>query len=124
MSKHWDFHPAVTSGAERTFGEKCADLMRHALGTWTFFLGFGVAMTIWISFAGFGLDPSPFFSLNLCFSMLAGLQGSVLLISAKRADRISADLAKYHLEVSEQTHTLLNEIAHVQKHLDNVNAVE
>jgi len=37
------------------------------------------------------------------------LQGAILLIAAKRADRISAELAKYHLEVSEATKQMLEE---------------
>ena len=52
-------------------------------------------------------DPYPFILLNLMLSTLAGLQGAILLIAAKRADRISAELAKYHLEVSEATKQML-----------------
>lgn len=108
---HWDFHPHVRSGNERTLGEKAADGMRTAIGSWTFFLGFGFAMTIWIFENGFGFDPVPFFKLNLTLSMIAGLQGSVLLIAAKRADRIAAELAEYHLKVSEDHKKMLKELS-------------
>jgi len=54
-------------------------------------------------------DAYPFILLNLMLSTLAGLQGAILLIAAKRADRISAELAKYHLEVSEATKQMLEE---------------
>ena len=72
------------------------------MGTWTFLLSFLVAMGFWTISGGFGVDPSPYFRLNLALSMLAGLQGSVLLIAAKRADKISAELQEYHLQVSQE----------------------
>ena len=31
---HWDFHPKVRSGDQRTFGEKSADVMRRSMGSW------------------------------------------------------------------------------------------
>jgi len=74
-------------------------------------------MVLWILSAGFGIDPAPFFRLNLVLSMVAGLQGSVLLISAKRADRISDEMQKkdtehsvkdYQLDL--ETHALVQEI--------------
>ena len=58
---------------------------------------------------GHPFDPYPFILLNLALSTLAGLQGAILLIAAKRADRISSELAKYHLEVSEATRQMLAE---------------
>ncbi len=38
-------------------------------------------------------DPPPFIGLNLLLSVVAALQGSILLISAKRADELVAKLA-------------------------------
>jgi hypothetical protein len=43
-------------------------------------------------------------------STLAGLQGAILLIAAKRADRIAAELALYHLQVSENHKVMLAEL--------------
>lgn len=87
---------------KRTFGERCADLMRHGMGTWTFLIIFGSALVLWIVLKGFGTDPSPYFKLNLFLSMLAGLQGAVLLISAKRADRMAQELQEFDAEHSEK----------------------
>ncbi|MEO8527561.1 MAG: DUF1003 domain-containing protein, partial [Pseudolysinimonas sp.] len=39
--------------------------------------------------------PYPFILLNLFLSMLAGVQGAILLISAKRQDAIAAALAEH-----------------------------
>ena len=107
---HWDFHPHVRSGDDRTFGERCADAMRHGMVSWPFVFGFVVLMSVWMAFnviTNRPFDPYPFILLNLCLSTLAGLQGAILLIAAKRADRISSELAKYHLEVSENIKQML-----------------
>jgi uncharacterized membrane protein len=39
-------------------------------------------------------DPYPYILLNLGLSMIAGLQGAILLIAAKRQDQIAAALAR------------------------------
>jgi len=109
---HWEFHPHVRSGEDRTIGERAADAMRHGMGSWPFVFAFVVFMTVWMTANAFSkhpFDAYPFILLNLMLSTLAGLQGAILLIAAKRADRISAELAKYHLEVSEATKQMLEE---------------
>jgi uncharacterized membrane protein len=111
---HWHFHPHVRSDEDRTTGEKAADVMRHGMGSWPFVFAFVALMTAWMVYnlaVGHhnAFDPYPFILLNLALSTLAGLQGAILLIAAKRADRIAAELAKYHLEVSEATKQMLEE---------------
>jgi len=100
MTKHWEFHPSVRTGKDRTLGERAADRMRMGMGTWTFLITFLIAMGFWTTTGGLGFDPAPFFRLNLILSMLAGLQGSVLLIAAKRSDKISAELQEFHLSTT------------------------
>ena len=106
---HWDFHPAVRSGDDRTLGERAADAMRHGMGSWPFVFAFVCFMVLWMAYNSLSgsFDPYPCILLNLLLSTLAGLQGAILLIAAKRADRISSELAKYHLEVSESTKQML-----------------
>jgi uncharacterized membrane protein len=79
-----------------TRGERAADAMRNVMGSWTFVGGFIAFMLVWaaINSIAIGWDPYPFILLNLFLSMLAGLQGAILLIAAKRQDAISAALAK------------------------------
>ena len=108
--KHWRYHPSVPTDQERSIGERAADALRLGMGSWTFFSLFGILLAVWILSGGFGWDGSPYFHLNLLLSMIAGLQGSALLISAKRADRISAEVERYHLELTEQIHQLLGEV--------------
>jgi len=110
---HWDFHPHVRSGDQRTFGEKAADGMRHGMGSWPFVFAFVVFMFGWMILNSVNTvtwDPYPWILLNLILSTLAGLQGAILLIAAKRADRIAAELAAYHLSVSEDHQKMLLEL--------------
>jgi uncharacterized membrane protein len=44
---------------------------------------------------GAAWDPYPYILLNLFLSMLAGLQGAILLIAAKRQDAIAAAMAQH-----------------------------
>ncbi|GAA2073862.1 DUF1003 domain-containing protein [Microbacterium hatanonis] len=65
------------------------------------FIGIFVSlMVVWaiVNATRFGWDPYPFILLNLFLSMLAGLQGAILLIAAKRQDAISAALAQHDFE--------------------------
>lgn len=54
---------------------------------------------VWIAKSAIGVqlpvfDAPPFILLNLMLSTLAGLQGGILLIAAKRQDAISSAMAK------------------------------
>nr|WP_141630092.1 DUF1003 domain-containing protein [Salinibacterium sp. PAMC 21357] len=72
------------------------------MGSWVFVIGFLAFMGIWAavnSLTAANWDPYPYILLNLFLSMLAGLQGAILLISAKRQDGISAALAQHDYEV-------------------------
>lgn len=113
----WHWHPAVRTGDQLTRGERAADIMRNAFGSWAFvfsFLGFmGVWMFInsWVlTHVGHkGFDPYPYILLNLCLSMMAGLQGALILIAAKRADRIAAESALHHYAETQKLNVLLDE---------------
>ena len=115
---HWDYHPHVRSGNDRTLGEKAADAMRHGMGSWPFVFAFVVIMAAWMLYNGFShhpFDVYPFILLNLMLSTLAGLRGAILLIAAKRADRIAAELAAYHLKVSEDHQDMLQQLTELLK---------
>jgi uncharacterized membrane protein len=86
-------------------GARAADLMRNGMGSWPFVGGFVGIMVIWAAVnmfipAGSRWDPYPFILLNLFLSMLAGLQGAILLIAAKRQDGIAAALAQHDYETN------------------------
>jgi len=91
----WDPHPGVRSGKDLAVKERAADDIRNGMGSWTFLFVMASAMVIWMLTKGFGLDQPPFGGLNLVLSTLAGMQAAVLLIAAKRADQIAAELAQH-----------------------------
>lgn len=82
-----------------TMGERAADKMRNGMGSWRFVFLFIAFMIVWAWINTHGgwkhWDEYPFILLNLFLSMLAGLQGAILLIAAKRADAVSAAMAEH-----------------------------
>ncbi len=102
---NWRKHPGVRTGDELTLGERSADRMRNGMGSWPFVFGFLGIMAVWaivntiFSLGGRGgFDPYPYILLNLMLSMIAGLQGAILLIAAKRSDQISSEVALHTYE--------------------------
>jgi uncharacterized membrane protein len=90
----WRAHDARLS-----LGDRAADRLRNTMGSWRFVLLFLLFMAVWAymnTADGFHhWDKYPYILLNLMLSMLAGLQGAILLIAAKRADSISAAMAEH-----------------------------
>jgi uncharacterized membrane protein len=124
----WDRHPAVGSGDQLTLGERAADKVRNGMGSWNFVFFFVLAMVFWavinsvLLIGGHGgkhgFDPYPYILLNLFLSMVAGLQGAILLIAAKRSDQIASQLATHDYETDthaferiEAVHLRLEELA-------------
>jgi hypothetical protein len=111
----WDYHPHVRSHDQLTFGEKSADVMRNAFGSWAFVGAFLLFMAVWMVFNTVvlkhlglkGFDPYPYILLNLALSMMAGLQGALILIAAKRADRVAAEQATAHYAETSKLDELL-----------------
>ena len=107
----WHRHPAVRSGDELTLGERAADRLRNGMGSWVFVLGALVFLAGWmVGNRSIGFDPYPFILLNLILSCVAALQGAVLLIAARRADQINAELATHDYETNSEALRLIREI--------------
>lgn len=72
------------------------------MGSWPFIGVFVLFMIAWAIANSTALmwDPYPFILLNLFLSMLAGLQGAILLIAAKRQDAIAAALAQHDYDTN------------------------
>ena len=60
------------------------------MGLWALVNSYVLATDAW--------DPYPYILLNLFLSMLAGLQGAILLIAAKRQDAIASAMAQHDYE--------------------------
>jgi uncharacterized membrane protein len=115
---HWHAHPGVRSGDELTLGERSADRMRNAMGSWPFVGGFFAIMALWVVVNTVfiehvlhhkAFDPYPYILLNLFLSMLAGVQAAALLIAAKRADAISSEIALHTERNTDDIKTLIAE---------------
>lgn len=91
--------------ASLTKGQRAADYIRNGMGSWPFVVGFLVFMLLWAAantwvLASRPWDPYPYILLNLFLSMLAGLQGAILLIAAKRQDAIAAAMAQHDFDTN------------------------
>jgi uncharacterized membrane protein len=91
--------------ATLTRGERAADVMRNSMGSWRFVAGFIAFMMVWAGLNSWILasqawDAYPYILLNLFLSMLAGLQGAILLIAAKRQDAIAAAMAQHDYDTN------------------------
>ncbi|WP_337187703.1 DUF1003 domain-containing protein [Phenylobacterium sp.] len=84
---------------ERSRGERLADRVADIGGSWSFIIGFMVALLGWMAWniltRGFGLsfDPYPFIFLNLMLSTLAAIQAPIIMMSQNRQaarDRVDA----------------------------------
>lgn len=107
----WTRHPGVRTGEQLTMGERAADKMRNGMGSWAFVMAALVFLTGWmIGNGSHGFDPYPFILLNLVLSCVAALQGAILLIAAKRADQVSAELAVHDYDTNQQTLELLRSL--------------
>ena len=118
--RHWHKHPGVRTGDQLTLGERSADHMRNSMGSWPFVFGFLAIMAVWaivnsVFYLGgsegqHGFDPYPYILLNLMLSMVAGLQGAILLIAAKRSDQVSSELAMHTYENTTQLTEILQKV--------------
>lgn len=125
----WARHPHVRTGDDLTFGEKSADKMRNAFGSWAFVGSFIAIMAAWMILNAVILrhsafDKYPFILLNLGLSMMAGLQGALILIAAKRADRVSAEQSVHHYEQTDEIKKLQDDQMTILATLQEVRAAQ
>ncbi len=126
----WHRHPGVRSGDQLTLGERAADTVRNGMGSWPFVITFLGTMVVWAvinsifylggSHGRHGFDPYPYILLNLMLSMVAGLQGAILLIAAKRADQISSELAVHTFENTNGIKQLLEQNTELTRAIEDL----
>jgi uncharacterized membrane protein len=87
-----------------TLGDRAADKLRNGMGSWGFVFGALLILASWTALntltSFHHWDEFPFILLNLFLSMLAALQGAILLIAAKRADAVSDAMAQHDYETN------------------------
>jgi len=109
----WNEHPATTkfSKEQLSFGQRSADVLRNAMGSWPFVFGALAFLAVWMYFNSDGaFDPFPFILLNLILSCVAALQGAILLIAAKREDQINSELAMHTYQIDQENLALTKQV--------------
>lgn len=94
--------------------------MRNGMGSWPFVGSFILFMVLWavantIVLANGAWDPYPYILLNLFLSMLAGLQGAILLIAAKRQDSIAAAMAQHDFETDVEAKREIEQLTRINE---------
>jgi uncharacterized membrane protein len=119
----WSEHPATLKygKAQLTLGQKSADVLRNTMGSWPFVFSALGFLTIWIYLNSEGaFDPFPFILLNLILSCIAALQGSILLIAAKREDQINSELAIHTFQIDQENLALTREIQKLSRRIEKL----
>lgn len=112
-----------TAADDRTFGQRLADRVAAIGGSWSFIIGFGLALTIWMGWNVLGqhtklaFDPYPFIFLNLMLSMLAAIQAPVIMMSQNRAAQRDREAAEHDYTVNLRAEL---EIMHLHDKLDSI----
>jgi len=109
----WHEHPATKKfGKEQlSIGQRSADVLRNAMGSWPFVFGALAFLAVWMYFNSDGaFDPFPFILLNLILSCIAALQGAILLIAAKREDQINSELAIHTYQIDQENLALTKQV--------------
>jgi uncharacterized membrane protein len=100
-------------------GDRAADVVRNGMGSWRFVFFFVAFMGVWALSNTLApimhWDPYPFILLNLFLSTLAALQGSILLIAAKRQDSISSAMAKHDYETNVRAKKEIEELMSIHE---------
>ena len=71
-----------------------------------------------------GFDPYPYILLNLMLSMVAGLQGAILKIAAKRSDQISSEVAMHTYDNTNKFTKLLQKVDDLAERSTDISACQ
>lgn len=98
----WNAHPHVKTGTDLSLGERAADKVRNGMGSWKFIWIQTGLVLLWVAGNLFLLsqpfDPYPFILLNLLFSVQAAYASPIILLSQRRADAQSSEIAIHTYE--------------------------
>jgi uncharacterized membrane protein len=108
-------HPAnVARHDKRDLGQRAADGVARAIGSWRFILIQTAVIAAWITVNAVAIahrwDPYPFILLNLLFSTQAAYAAPVLQLSQNRQAEHDRTRAEHDYEVNETTLTLTREV--------------
>jgi uncharacterized membrane protein len=99
---------------EKTLGQRMADRLTMAAGSWTFIIIFLVIIAIWMAINAVAWlhhwDPYPFILLNLVLSCIAAIQAPVILMSQNREEARDRLRAQADYEVNLKAELLLEHL--------------
>jgi uncharacterized membrane protein len=97
-----------------TLGDRMADSLAEAAGSWRFILSFLVLITLWMALnvvaAVHHWDPYPFILLNLVLSCVAALQAPVIMMSQNRLESRDRLRAENDFQVNVKAELLLEHL--------------
>lgn len=105
-----------------TFGERVADRVATLGGSWSFIIGFFLALGVWILINSLILfwrpfDPYPFILLNLCLSCLAAIQAPIIMMSQNRQEAKDRLRSEHDYQVNLKAEL---EIRHLNEKIDHL----
>jgi len=111
-------HPILS---EITFGQNASDKLTAFVGSWNFILASGIFIITWVSINFYGWinswDPYPFILLNLFLSVLAAIQGPIILMSHHRENQKDRIRAEYDYSVNRKSE---REIEKLRKEIEKL----
>ena len=96
---------SVEFASQLTLGQHIADRIAEVGGSWSFILGFGAFLCVWIGLNAWVLarqpfDPYPFILLNLLLSCLAAIQAPIIMMSQNRQEAKDRLRAQHDYQVN------------------------
>jgi uncharacterized membrane protein len=111
LRRGWELHPGVRSDDELSMGERAADGVRDALGSWPF-------LAVAVALVGVGIDAAVAYddragsaaALGLVLGGLAVVELSLVLMAVRRADRTAGEPALHELESTRRAAAGIHEV--------------
>ena len=106
-------------GSPRTFGQRAADKLTKAAGSWAFIISFLIFIALWVYVnirfliqynLGTPWDPYPFILLNLFLSCLAAIQAPVILMSQNRQRQRDSIKTEHDYQINKKAEEEIREI--------------
>jgi uncharacterized membrane protein len=97
-----------------TVGDRMADSLADAVGSWRFIVSFLILLAVWMAMNAVAAihhwDPYPFILLNLVLSCVAALQAPVIMMSQNRLESRDRLRAENDFEVNVKAELLLEHL--------------
>jgi|ETNmetMinimDraft_5_1059913.scaffolds.fasta_scaffold04623_3 uncharacterized membrane protein len=102
------------ASAQKTIGQKSADILTKFVGSWGFIILSAIFVAIWTATNIYGWinswDPYPFILLNLFLSILAAIQAPIILMSQNRQNEKDRVRSEYDYSVNRKAEKLIEEL--------------